>query len=694
MTTIVNQPVRTAFVAASPRRPACFRGALLLIGAGGLGVLSAWARLLNHGTNGFVLADDRYIAAQVPTIAIAAVLFAALLGGAGLLWSLFADLRLRFAAAWAVGWARSHRWSSLLIFVAAALGAVDVYQVFYDPARRVPGHFTYQLRDDLRLWLCMGAVVLIALAVSPLAPASESFANVATRLRTQLVRHRAAWWLLAIAIPVVLGFLMSVGALNRLPHFSDSLTYLIQGRMLLHGRLSIATPQYPQLWQKSLFFVISPDHQRFFSKYPIGWPAILGLFDWLHVAFLANVLLGGLIVLLTGLVAREVCSRRVAILAALVMGLSPWLWFSVADMASHPASTCALTAFLWLFLRTLRNPRTSWAIACGLALASAVLIRPSDALCFAAPVIAVTLWLLLRHPARWLAPAACIGLAALLGVGIYLWCNYATTGHALLSPYKLEGRWGDDWNPAWRSMRGRFEYQWSELNEKFPGNGPGGLTLAVVGSLVFCQQRRRHPNLPGSWRGRGLWLLIAGAGVFFVVCTAFAGLANVWWGPRWLLPVAPVLAILIAIVLDMLLYQARRRQETAAPAQLALCLALGAVVVGLTIRYGGQFYQNRLIPPHRVSAAVPQRLGDLGYQNSVVAMPGDGPAMPPIDVRAGLAFMTVPLDANPIVYVRSVPGWQAMAAQMFPGRRLYEVHEYAKSADGFRIEDCSPVRAH
>jgi hypothetical protein len=286
-------------------------------------------------------------------------------------------------------------------------------------------------------------------------------------------------------------------------------------------------------------------------------------------------------------------------------------------------------------------------------------------------------------------------------VAIYLGCNLATTGYALLSPYQLEARFGADWNPTLRSMLGRLEYQWSELNQKFPGSGLGGLTLGVLGLGIVVGRHRRHPRLPGARRGWGLWLLAAAAAIFFVVCTASVGLNNVWWGPRWLLPVVPVLAILIATLLDLIFRHARGlgrpdypHRGAQAAAQIGLCLALGAVAVGLTARYPGQFYQNCLIPPHRVSAAVAQRLAQLGCQDAVVAMPVDGPSMPPIDVRAGLAFTTVPFDANPVIYVRKIEGWQRMAAEMFPTRRLFTVSADPKSPGGFRIDASSSNQPH
>jgi hypothetical protein len=115
------------------------------------------------------------------------------------------------------------------------------------------------------------------------------------------------------------------------------------------------------------------------------------------------------------------------------------------------------------------------------------------------------------------------------------------------------------------------------------------------------------------------------------------------------------------------------------------------VLVAFTARFGGQFYQNRLVPPHRVSAAVERAIEARGLTHVVVAMPGNNPsAMPPIDTRAGLAFMAAPLEDNPVIYVRIVPGWQGLAAESFPGRPLYQVSADPQSPTGFRIDRVTP----
>ncbi|NJO83147.1 MAG: hypothetical protein HC828_10215 [Blastochloris sp.] len=320
--------------------------------------------------------------------------------------------------------------------------------------------------------------------------------------------------------PVLLAAVMCWFALGGIPHFSDALTYLMQGRILYSGSLWVPSPAHPELFIHSLFFLDTDG--RFYGKYPIGWPTIVGTFDHLNLLFLANATLSGLAALLTGLVAKELAGKRVAIYTALVFGLSPWIWFHGASFASHVASTCAVWGFIWLFLVSWRkgegkwssgvdvkwssgqvakwpseesdlkspspspSPRGSggksihhwyrglvWALGAGLVLGCAVLTRPGDATNFALPAIVMVLIGLVRAPKKWLPIGVLISVGAMVGVLIYLWSNAQTTGDAFTSPYKLEPRWKEDWQPTLASMAGRFAFQWVELTSRFPGWGPG-----------------------------------------------------------------------------------------------------------------------------------------------------------------------------------------------------------------------------
>ena len=654
-----------------------WRAASLLVGATGLTVLCAWVPLLDRAGGQFVCkaVDDGRVVAILPNVLVAMVLAAAMIGGLGVLASLFQDPRLRRAFYWVRRWVGSHPGYGVFIFLAIAAGAIDWYELLYDPYNKKHGLRVWMLREDVQQWLSLGAAVMGALALSALVRDDE-WRSASSKLLWSLRRQPVRWWAVGLLMPLMLAAGMSLYALEGIPHFSDSLTYLMQGRILHSGRLWVEAPLYPELFKHALFFIETDG--RFYGKYPIGWPAILGMFDRLGMGYLANAAMVSLAALLTGLVARQFTPRRVAVLATVLFGLSPWVWFNGANFASHVASTCAVMAFVWLFLWTLREGRYTTALAAGLSLGAGVLIRPFDAAMFAIPAVVVVLAMQIRRPKQWIPLGTLVAVGALVGVAIYMWVNANTTGSATKSPYAIESRWDSDWNPTPLAAMGRLAFQWSELNGRFPGWGIGGITVTLIGA--YAAGRR--------WRRGGLRLITASTAMFFIGCCAF-GFTNVWWGPRWLVPVTPLLAILAAELVDRLLCQACRRRERGSgawdSAALALGLVLAGMVVGLLGRYGGQYYQNLLMPPHKVSRAVYDQVRVKGVDQVVVAMPIDE-NRPPLDARAGIVFMDVPFEDNSVIYVRAIPDWPQQAIQCYPQRQLYEVIADPDDEKGFKLK--------
>lgn len=661
-------------------RPLAILAVLALVGTAGFALLSFWIPLLDRSGNQFLLraSDDGRDLAELPTWLVAATVAAAATGGLGLLLALWRDQRISSALAWCGRWFGANPWLGVALVLVVAAGAVDVYELVYDPYQGRSGLRVWMLREDLQMWLSLGAAILGALAISAMSPGPKPLGRLIQWADTSVRLQAPRWWAVAAITPALLGGMMCVVALDGIPHFSDALTYLIQGRMLYNGGLWMPTPAHHQLFQDSLFFVET--NGRYFGKYPIGWPALLGAFDGIGIGTMANAVMTGLTALLTGLIALQFATARVAVLAALLYGLSPWAWFNGANFSAHGSTTCAIMAFMWLFLRTLRTGHIASACGAGLALGAAVLIRPFDAAVFALPAVFVVLTCQVRRPKRWIGLGAVIAAGALAGVGVYLWVNAQTTGHALLSPYSLEPRWKTDWQQSVSSVLGRLAFQFSELNSRCPGWGIGGLTVAVMGAIAAGQR----------WRCGGLRLLTVSTVLYFVACTTF-GFTNVWWGPRWLAPVTPLLAILAAELLDRIMSQLLpplvgqiKDQGASAAAQLAVCLLLSGLVVAVAGRYAGQFYHHRLAPPHLVSGRLHQTVTNQGI-TGVVAMPPTG-SRAPLDARAGMAFMTMPIENNPVIYVRAIPNWPVLASEAYPDRPLYEVFPNTDDANGFVVK--------
>ncbi|NJO83148.1 MAG: hypothetical protein HC828_10220 [Blastochloris sp.] len=213
--------------------------------------------------------------------------------------------------------------------------------------------------------------------------------------------------------------------------------------------------------------------------------------------------------------------------------------------------------------------------------------------------------------------------------------------------------------------------------------------------LFTVFQHWREPTIR-----RGAWVMVLSAVcVFFVFNTTF-GFTNVWWGPRWLLPVAPLMAILIGVLVNEVfevlkpmhgharaLVVSNPLPTHAASLLLAIILA-GMVLVGPTA-YLTKFWEVKTMPPHGVTHKIHQRVMEMGLGNAVVGMSTAGGLIPP-DARSGMVMMTVPFEANPVIYVRTIPAWQTKALTAYPGRQLYEVSTDPSDVNNFVIKQLTP----
>ena len=709
------------------------RGSMLLAGAVGCGLLSIWIWMLGRVDGKFVLIEREVVAATIPSWLVLLATAGAGLGLVGSLWALMRDQRLRSAIAWCVQWIKTHPLASLIIALVIAAGAIDFYELFVDAEIKRynrdqgVGLRKYMLREDAKAWLLFASTVMSALALSAMRPWCDQCKSRVAGVRSSLRQPGSAkrWLLLAFFTPVILGSAMNLVALDGVPHFSDSLTYQMQGRMLYAGQMTMEKPAHPELFIHSLFFVTDGQYfdeaqghivyegTRFFGKYPLGWPAILGFFDKLGLGFMANAVLAGLGALLTFGLARQVTTQRVAIIAALLFAFSPWAWFNGSHFASHVASMLAVNGFLFFFLKVLAvgprglgsiqlgasqlgasqfgtsqlgaKPRAAFGAAAGagLCLGAALLIRPFDAAMFALPAVLVSFALLVREPKKWITHGAIISLATGIGIAIYFWSNAMTTGKATLSPYTLEGRWAADWDTSITSILHRLQFQWAEMNARMPGYGIGSMTIAILGSMIAFNRGRFHKSL-------AIYVLLASNVLFFVANTPFL-FTNVWWGPRWLLPVTPMIAVLMAEFVDRVMQSVSGRKRdgrassSASAAQLVMMVLLAGTLVGLIFDYGGQWAMHRVAPPHNVSAAANDRAQAMGLNNVVIGMPVGGDGRAPLDGRAGMVYMKAPLESNSVIYVRQIEKWQPKTRETFPDRQLYELIADKEAEGGFVI---------
>lgn len=325
---------------------------------------------------------------------------------------------------------------------------------------------------------------------------------------------------------------------DRLPLHQDSLTQLFQARIFAEGALSWPAPQNPEFFGSLL---VAEHDGRAFSQFPPGWAALLTVGVLLGAPWLVAPVLGAVgVAALYRLMDTSGDGTAIALWATVLYGFAPWIVFNAASSMNHlPTVSLLLVASLALLRATADDePAPSAALIAGLALGLATAIRPLEGVCFGLPAV---FWLATRAR-RTRATRRAFGLllaGGLMPGAALMAYNAAVTGTPWVFGY--EALWGDrhglgfhaaPWGPAHTPARG-LEHLSRSLNHLqavyFESPAP---------ALVF--------PLLGLFLVRGLssvdqYLLISSS---LLLLGYFA-----YWhegdylGPRFLLPLAPLVAI-------------------------------------------------------------------------------------------------------------------------------------------------------
>ena len=159
------------------------------------------------------------------------------------------------------------------------------------------------------------------------------------------------------------------------PHIQDEVIYLYHARYLAEGLLTVPAPPIPAAFS---FYMIPYEADRWFSIFPPGWPAMLALGVFLGAPWLVNPILAAVNVLLSYGLLREVYPRRTAVLAVILLSLSPWFVFMGMNLMAHTFTlTCALGAALAVVWAS-KTGKFTWGLIGGSGVGMVSLIRPLD----------------------------------------------------------------------------------------------------------------------------------------------------------------------------------------------------------------------------------------------------------------------------------------------------------------------------
>lgn len=398
-----------------------------------------------------------------------------------------------------------------------------------------------------RLVRGLAAVVALALvaaasereALAPLRRAAERLFELLSRLPRP---GTARLLVLAMAAgAAAIAAWLSTVLFERIPHVEDSVCQLLHAKVLAAGRVAAPSPPLPEFFAVGHMIV----DDGWYSQYPPGHVALLALGVLAGAPWLVNPILAAAAVLATAALGRELGGPRTALLAAALAAASPFLLLMSAEMMNHASAHVALLVFAWAVLRAERTGRWRDALAAGVALGAAFLVRPYTAAAFGAP-LAFLLLLRARDPSRR-SPLAVFALAFAAVASLHLAWNQATNGSPLLfgyvkryGPGLLPGFGGSGWGPRHTPELG-LASTLRNLNAL-----EGSLFEWPIPSLLFAFA------LLASGRARRREAALGGSAASLVVAHFFYWYQDLCFGPRFYFESTGAVAVLTALGLRAL----------------------------------------------------------------------------------------------------------------------------------------------
>jgi hypothetical protein len=374
-------------------------------------------------------------------------------------------------------------------------------------------------------------------------------------LQRAAITRRPSWHLLSPALGFLLYALLLAHYMGAYAGGSDQSGYLNEARLLAQGHVTIPMrlvpdprpDSLPMYTHVPLGFIPNADHVTLTPTYPVGLPllilAMAAIFGWDLAPALtmgAHALLG---LWLVYRLAREA-------------GLAPgWAWFGALLLAASPLYFFVsvqvmsdLPALVWVTAAVLcawRSRERSWlAVPAGMALAIAVLVRPTNLLAIAPIAIALG-----PTPRRWLL----LLLGGLPGALFLSFHNLAAYGHAITTGY---GSVGFEFSAAYVPATLVYYVIWL----------PVLLTPIALLGLGLPASKRLWSRLSG--------LLAAWALIYPVLYLFYSHAHDDWWYLRFLLPAFPPIIVASLLVARRLVarFNLTARAWWLAPAALAVLI--------------------------------------------------------------------------------------------------------------------------
>jgi hypothetical protein len=194
----------------------------------------------------------------------------------------------------------------------------------------------------------------------------------------------------SLAAPVLLIALFGIAyavlarvALDAFPFSGDEYACFLQAEIFARGLLHAPAPPHAELLRVD--HVVMDAWVR--SKYPPGTSALLALGMRAGATWLVTPVEGVIALVALWRTTLAHLGSRAALMAIVMMGLSPLFAFQAASFYGHTPTTMWLALAFAATSLWIRTGSSAWPVLGGAAVGCALLTRPGDAACFAAALV-------------------------------------------------------------------------------------------------------------------------------------------------------------------------------------------------------------------------------------------------------------------------------------------------------------------
>ncbi len=239
---------------------------------------------------------------------------------------------------------------------------------------------------------------------------------------------------LAVTTAVMMAIVVAFALTRQADILDDERAYLFQARLFAHGKIGLPSP--PRALVNPLILL----RPIWTAIYPPGNSLVLAPATLVGAEHVVPPVLAGVLVLAVWSAARDMFGPKHGALAALLAGVSPFVWAVHGTVLAFPTSVTALAVFLAALARAERTGKWAWMILAGAAVGLAFITRPYEAAAFAASFAVRMVWEAAR---RREAATQLRVVGSLVGFAAVAWLlplhNYLVTGNWLQMPWDTPG---------------------------------------------------------------------------------------------------------------------------------------------------------------------------------------------------------------------------------------------------------------